>query len=172
MANRTRAATDLNTDLARLKTVKTLAPMSGMVAIKQNKAGNFNFGMQMPDIRQGDELQAGMNVADLLDLSEMNLSAKIGEMDRANLKEGQEMTFQLDSIPDKRFPGKIKTLSGTAATDVFSGDPSKKFDVTFSIDMRALLAGFTLNTTVSTSSPGLTSLEGCLGRYDQVISER
>ena len=112
-----------------------------MVAIKQNKAGNFNFGMQMPDIRQGDELQAGMNVADLLDLSEMNLSAKVGEMDRANLKEGQEMTFQLDSVPDKRFPGKIKTLSGTASADVFSGDPSKKFDVTFTIDMRALLSG-------------------------------
>src|ERR1039457_11011 len=138
---RQRAATDLATDRARLLTTKTLAPMSGMVAIKQNKGGNFNFGMQMPDIRQGDELQAGMNVADLLDLSEMNLSAKIGEMDRANLKEGQEMTFQLDSVPDKRFPGKIKTLSGTASADVFSGDPSKKFDVTFTIDMRAMLSG-------------------------------
>jgi hypothetical protein len=80
-------------------------------------------------------------VADLLDLSEMNLSAKIGEMDRANLREGQEMTFQLDSVPDKRFPGKIKTLSGTASADVFSGDPSKKFDVTFTIDMRAMLGG-------------------------------
>jgi len=141
LSARQRAANDLMTDQARLLTVKTLAPMSGMVAIKQNKGGNFNFGMQMPDIRQGDELQAGMNVADLLDLSEMNLSAKIGEMDRANLREGQEMTFQLDSVPDKRFPGKIKTLSGTASADVFSGDPSKKFDVTFTIDMRAMLGG-------------------------------
>jgi multidrug resistance efflux pump len=172
MANRQRAATDLQTDQARLKTVKTLAPMSGMVAIKQNKAGNFNFGMQMPDIRQGDELQAGMNVADLLDLSEMNLSAKIGEMDRANLKEGQEMTFQLDSIPDKRFPGKIKTLSGTAATDVFSGDPSKKFDVTFSIDMRALLAGLgmkpadvdrIMNQAAENASKNLVSLAPAMG---------
>jgi multidrug resistance efflux pump len=172
MANRQRAATDLQTDQARLKTVKTLAPMSGMVAIKQNKAGNFNFGMQMPDIRQGDELQAGMNVADLLDLSEMNLSAKVGEMDRANLKEGQEMTFQLDSIPDKRFPGKIKTLSGTAATDVFSGDPSKKFDVTFSIDMRALLAGLgmkpadvdrIMNQAAENASKNLVSLAPVMG---------
>ena len=32
--------------------------------------------------------------------------------------------------------------------------------------------GLTLSTTVSTSSPGLTSLEGCLRRLDQVISER
>jgi hypothetical protein len=172
LANRTRAATDLQTDVARLRTVKTLAPMSGMVAIKQNKAGNFNFGMQMPDIRQGDELQAGMNVADLLDLSEMNLTAKVGEMDRANLKEGQQMTFQLDSIPDKRFPGTIKTLSGTAATDVFSGDPSKKFDITFSIDMRALLSGLgmkpadvdrIMNEAASNASKNLVSLAPVMG---------
>ncbi len=36
----------------------------------------------------------------------------------------------------------------------------------------AAVAGLTLRTTVSTSSPGLTSLEGCLRRLDQVISER
>ena len=33
-------------------------------------------------------------------------------------------------------------------------------------------AGFTLSTRVSTSSPGFTSFEGCLRRFDQVISER
>jgi hypothetical protein len=111
-------------------------------------------------------------VADLLDLSEMNLSAKIGEMDRANLKEGQEMTFQLDSIPDKRFPGKIKTLSGTAATDVFSGDPSKKFDITFSIDMRTLLSGLgmkpadvdrVMNEAATNASKNLVSLAPTMG---------
>ena len=62
-------------------------------------------------------------------------------MERANLKEGQEATLQLDAIPDKRFNGKIKAMSGTATSDVFSGDPSKKFDVIFSVDMRQLLGG-------------------------------
>src|SRR3954454_16396583 len=32
-------------------------------------------------------------------------------------------------------------MSGTATADVFSGDPSKKFDVVFGIDMRQLLTG-------------------------------
>jgi hypothetical protein len=67
--------------------------------------------------------------------------AKVGELDRANLKEGQDALLQLDAIPDKQFHGKIKALSGTATSDVFSGDPSKKFDVVFSVDMRQLLAG-------------------------------
>ena len=63
---------------------------------------NFNFGQQMPDIREGDTLQPGMPVADLLDLSELEVWAKVGELDRANLKEGQDATLQLDAIPDKR----------------------------------------------------------------------
>jgi hypothetical protein len=82
-----------------------------------------------------------MPVADVLDLSEVEVWAKVGELDRANLKEGQDALLQLDAIPDKQFHGKIKTLSGTATSDVFSGDPSKKFDVVFSVDMRQLLSG-------------------------------
>ena len=93
----------------------------------------------MPDIRTGDTLQPGMPVADVLDLSEVEVWAKVGELDRANLTEGQDVSLQLDSVPDKQFRGKIKTLSGTATADVFSGDPSKKFDVVFSVDMRGLL---------------------------------
>ena len=32
-------------------------------------------------------------------------------------------------------------MSGTATSDVFSGDPSKKFDIIFAVDMRQLLSG-------------------------------
>jgi HlyD family secretion protein len=132
---------DEQRELQRVALCKTLAPITGLVAIKQNRAGMFNFGQSMPDIREGDTLQPGMPVADILDLSEVEVWAKVGELDRANLKEGQEATLQLDAIPDKRFHGKIKVMSGTATSDVFSGDPSKKFDVIFSVDMRQLLTG-------------------------------
>ncbi len=81
-----------------------------------------------------------MPVADILDLSELEVWTKIGEIDRANLREGEDAILQLDAIPDKRFHGRIKMMSGTATADVFSGDPSKKFDVIFSIDMPQLLA--------------------------------
>ena len=138
---RNRSLIDVQRELQRIAQCKTLAPITGLVAIKQNRAGNFNFGQSMPDIREGDTLQPGMPVADILDLSEVEVWAKVGELDRANLKEGQEATLQLDAIPDKRFSGKIKAMSGTATSDVFSGDPSKKFDVIFSVDMRQLLTG-------------------------------
>ena len=76
-----------------------------------------------------------------MDLSDIEIWAKVGELDRANLKEGQNAMIQLDAVPDQRFRATIKALSGTASSDVFSGDPSKKFDVVFSVDMRQLLSG-------------------------------
>ena len=56
----------------RIAHAKLLSPMTGLVAIKQNRSQGFFFpGMQIPDIREGDTLQPGIPVADVLDLSEM-----------------------------------------------------------------------------------------------------
>jgi multidrug efflux pump subunit AcrA (membrane-fusion protein) len=138
---RNRSLIDVTREMQRIAQTKALAQITGLVSIKQNRAGFFNFGQQMPDIREGDTLQPGMPVADILDLSELEVWTKIGELDRANLREGQDAVLQLDALPDKQFHGRIKAMSGTATADVFSGDPSKKFDVIFSIDMRQLLGG-------------------------------
>ena len=98
-------------------------------------------GMQLPDLREGDQVYPGTPVADVLDLSELEVSAKVGEVDRANLREGQDATIQLDAMPQKRFHARIKSLSGTASANVWSGDVAKKFDVVFSVDMKELMSG-------------------------------
>ena len=173
---RNRNVLDVSRELQRIAMTKALTPITGLVALKQNRSFNFNFGQQMPDIREGDQLMPGMPVADVLDLSEVEVTAKVGEADRANLIEGQECTLQLDSVPDKQFHGKIKTLSGTATTDVFSGDPSKKFDVVFSVDMRELLAGLgmkeadidrIMRTAVENAKKNLTASTVASGGEDQ-----
>jgi multidrug resistance efflux pump len=124
----------------RLSQVKLLSPMSGLVAIRQNRQGMFVPGMMIPDIRDGDQVQPGIPVADVLDLSELEVVAKIGELDRASLKEGQDVIIRLDAVGDKTFHGKIKSMSGTASANVFSGDPAKKFDVVFSLDMQEVMS--------------------------------
>lgn len=124
----------------RLNQVKLLSPMSGLVAVKQNRTGNFFFGQTLPDIREGDQLQPGAPVADVLDLSELEVVGKVGELDRANLREGQDVNIRLDAIPNKTFSGNIKSMSGTAVANIFSSDPGKKFDVVFSLNMKELLS--------------------------------
>jgi HlyD family secretion protein len=138
---RNKSMIDVGREKQRIAQAKVLSPMTGLVSVRQNRGQGFFFpGMQLPDIREGDTLQPGVPVADVLDLSELEVSAKIGELDRANLHEGQEALVQLDAIPEKKFHARIKSMSGTASANIFSGDPSKKFDVAFSIDMKELLA--------------------------------
>ncbi len=137
---RNRNLLDIRREQMRLQQTKLLAPLSGLVAIKQNRSGfSGMFGTAVPDIREGDQVSPGNPVADVMDLSEMEIIARIGEMDRANLVEGQDVMLRLDALPDKVFNGKIKSMSGTASANIFSSDPGKKFDVLFSIDMRQLL---------------------------------
>lgn len=137
---RNRNLLDINREKQRLLQVKLLSPISGLVAIKQNRAGfSGMFGTQIPDIREGDQVQPGMPVAEILDLSELEVIARIGELDRANLHEGQDVLIRLDALAGKTFHGKIKSMSGTASANIFSSDPGKKFDVIFSIEMRELL---------------------------------
>lgn len=135
-----KAQLEMNRERARLNQVKLLAPISGLVAIRQNRSSVMVFGMQLPDIREGDQVQPGTPVADILDLSEVEVLAKVGELDRANLREGQEVNIRLDAIAEKEFTGKIKTMSGTASANAFSGEVQKKFDVVFSIDMKQLMS--------------------------------
>ena len=132
---------EMSREKMRLSQVKLLAPMTGLVAVRQNRTGMFFPGMTIPDIREGDQIQPGIPVADVLDLSELEVVAKIGELDRANLRDGQDVLMRLDAVGGKVFHGKIKSMSGTATANIFSGDPAKKFDVVFSVDMKELLEG-------------------------------
>jgi biotin carboxyl carrier protein len=138
-----RSLLELEREKQRLRQIKLLAPMSGLVAIRQSRpmGGVFFGGMQLPDYREGDQVYPGQPVADVMDLSELEVAAKVGELDRANLHEDQQVLMRLDAVPGKTFHGQIKNLSGTASANVWSGDPAKKFDVVFSVDMKELLSG-------------------------------
>src|SRR5579872_4238711 len=104
---RAKSMIDVSRGKQRISQCKILSPIIGLVSIRQNRGGfSGSFGQQVPDIREGDTLQPGTPVADVLDLSEMEISAKVGELDRANLREGQDVKFMLDAIPDQTFHGK------------------------------------------------------------------
>jgi HlyD family secretion protein len=135
-----KAVVELGRWKLRLSQTKLLAPMSGLVAIRQQRSGFGGRGVQPPDIREGDQVPPGSQVADVMDISEMEAVARVVELDRANLHEGQDVVLRLDALPEKQLNGKIKALSGTASANVFGSDPTKRFEVVFSVDMRQLLS--------------------------------
>ena len=135
-----KAQLDVDRDRRRIEQSRVLAPMTGLVSVLQNRSGGRGgFGQSTPDIREGDQIPAGMSVTQLLDLSEMELVTKVEEVERANLKEGQTVVIRLDALPGKTVEGKIERLGNTASTNIFAGEATKKFECIISIDMRQLL---------------------------------
>ena len=135
-----KAQLDVDRDRRRIEQSRVLAPLTGLVAVLQNRSGGRGgFGQSLPEIREGDQIPAGMAVAQLLDLSEMELLARVEESERANLREGQEVLIRLDALPHRTVNGTIKRLGNTAAANIFAGEATKKFECIVGIDMRRLL---------------------------------
>ncbi len=135
-----KALLDVERDQRRIEQSRVLAPLTGLVSVLQNRSGGRGgFGQSLPEIREGDQIPAGMAVAQLLDLSEMELMTRVEESERANLREGQEVFIRLDAIPDKEVSGTIKRLGTTASANIFSGEATKKFECVIGIDMGQLL---------------------------------
>jgi hypothetical protein len=138
--NLRKAQLEVDRERRRIAQARVLAPITGLVSILENNAGGRGgFGQTMPTIQEGDQIPPGMSVAQILDLSEMELITKVEETERANLNEGQEAVVRLDALPKRIVTAKIKRLGNTASSNVFRGEATKKFECVLSIDMRQLL---------------------------------
>jgi multidrug resistance efflux pump len=134
-----KAEADVERDRRRIENARVLTPLGGLVSILENRSGRRSFGQASPPVQEGDEVQPGMAMARILDLSEMELAGQVEEVERARLSEGQEATIYLDALPGKAVKGKIKRLGSTASANFFSGQATKKFACVLSVDMAELL---------------------------------
>src|SRR5450432_133097 len=129
--------------------MRVTSPMDGLVALEKNEgaSGGFFFsGMSLPEYHEGDQVEAGKSVGQVIDAKEMELSAKVGELERNNIKEGQLVDIQLDALPGTTFHGTVKTVGGANSRRFWEDDTSSRFDLTIK-----------LSTTDPRMRPGLTA---------------
>lgn len=125
---------------ADLRTLKVTAPFDGLISVKENQdasGGMFFTGMVLPEYRQGDQVFPGRPIAELLDTSQMEVSAKVSEIDRSRIQPGQSVEVQVDARPGQKFSGKVKAVGGQASGGGFweSSGSDRKFDVSFVLDI-------------------------------------
>src|SRR5205807_2895300 len=112
--------------------MRVLAPMDGLVALAKNEgaSGGFFFsGMSLPEYREGDQAEPGSTICQVIDAKEMELVAKVGELDRSNVKVGQPAEIRLDALPGQVFHGTVKTVSGMSAHRFWDDDAGARFEV-------------------------------------------
>ncbi|HTQ55014.1 MAG TPA: HlyD family efflux transporter periplasmic adaptor subunit [Bryobacteraceae bacterium] len=126
------------------------AKSGGYVNIQQNSSGNFMYyGMTLPMLQVGDTVNAGMAVAQIPDLKEWEVSARISELDRGHLSPGEAVTVSIVALPGRTFPGKIKEIGGT------QGPPwNRRFDCTIELTgiSPGMRPGMTSNIVITTGT--------------------
>jgi len=112
------------------------APFDGFVVVRENYGafgGPIFPGMPIPEFRAGDTTFSGSTIADLVDTSHLEVSAKVSEGDRANLNAGQPTDVAVDAVPGLTLHGTVRAISNVANRSPFSNDVIRQFDVLFDI---------------------------------------
>lgn len=120
-----------------IEKMRVTSPMDGLVAIQKNvdsTGGVFFRGMSLPDYHVGDQAQPGSAVAQVIDPREMELTAKVSELERGNINVGQPVEIYFDALPGTIFHGKVKSAAGAAQQHNFwEMDSGSKFDVSIQL---------------------------------------
>jgi multidrug efflux pump subunit AcrA (membrane-fusion protein) len=113
-AARAKAEVKAKTARANIEAMTLRAKAEGYVAIQQNDEGNLRWGMYLPPYQVGDIARPGKGVAQIPDMSSWEATARIGELDRGHISEGQLAALTVVALPGKNLHGKIRTIGGTA----------------------------------------------------------
>lgn len=119
-----------------IESMRVRSTIDGLVTVHDNqRAGGDIFwgGMTLPPYEEGDQVYPGSVVADVIDVGQMEVSAKVKESDRASVKEGQAVEVRVDPLPGVTFHAKVKSVAGMVSNMWFD-DPSHNFDVTALLD--------------------------------------
>jgi len=137
------------------------ASIDGVVSVKDNTNTNFyTTGMTFNEYRTGDQVRGGSVVAEVLDLSQLEVSAAIDESERARVAAGQPATLVLDALGGRTLKATVSSVGNIRAPGFFGGGgaPSRTFDATLALvdatpDLRP---GFTGRLTIAgTSQPNV-----------------
>jgi multidrug resistance efflux pump len=129
-----------------IRNMQVRSPISGLVVIRQNMSasGGFFFGgMTLPDYQQGDQVNPGAVIADVIDMDNMEMNAHVSESDRVNVKVGQPVEIRVDALPGVVLRGTVKNVAAAARYFFDSGSGSSDVTIVLNRADKQLRPGFT-----------------------------
>jgi HlyD family secretion protein len=119
-----------------IENMKVHSSIDGLMIIRENRnasGGIFFSGMTLPPYQEGDQANAGSVVAEVIDIGQMEVDAKVKESDRPSVVAGQPVELHIDALPGETFRAKVKSVAGMVANMWFD-DTGHNFDVSAAID--------------------------------------
>ena len=105
------------------------APGRGPLTILPNRRAAQAFSNSAPEFRAGDRAYFGAQIAELPDLSSIQMTCRIDEVDRARVQLGRATLIKVDALPDRELTGKVSDISMMARPDFTTFPPTRNFDL-------------------------------------------
>ena len=92
------------------------APFAGLVVLKTVYRG----GGRMVDMQESEEVRPGTAILDVVDVSGMQVRAKVNQADIAHVSVGRAAQVRLDAYPDLLFDGRVVQVAPLAVRSALS----------------------------------------------------
>jgi HlyD family secretion protein len=104
------------------------APIAGSISLLPNfRSGGP--GRAAPEFKRGDRAWFGAAIAELPDLSTVQMTARIDEADRGRIQLDSSVKVRVDAVPDRELTGTMKDISVVAKPDFSTFPPVRNFDI-------------------------------------------
>jgi len=120
---RDHAQADVDLTNKRLSRMEVAAPLNGLIIYLPNYSQGW---MNAKPFKVGDQVWPGASVAEIPDLSTLEMEGKIEEIDRGQIKIGNDSRVRIDSLPELTLPAKLSALS-PLTEQTFEWPPTSSF---------------------------------------------
>jgi multidrug efflux pump subunit AcrA (membrane-fusion protein) len=130
---RGKASVDVKETERTISGMTLKAPGRGPLTILPNRRAANAFAQSAPEFRTGDRAFFGAQIAELPDLSSIQMTCRIDEVDRARVETGRATLIRVDALPDRELKGAVKDISMMARPDFTTFPPTRNFDLVVSV---------------------------------------
>ncbi|HWF84741.1 MAG TPA: HlyD family efflux transporter periplasmic adaptor subunit, partial [Vicinamibacterales bacterium] len=116
-----------------LSSLAIRAPASGTVSLLPNFRAGSPFSRAAPEFKRGDRAWFGAAIAELPDLSAMQMTARVDEFDRGRLQARSAVHVRVDAVPDRDLAGTLQEISVVAKPDFSTWPPVRNFDLVIAL---------------------------------------
>jgi len=115
-ASRSKALEAIKTARQNIESMTLTAHRAGYVSIKQTSPNMIFDGMTLPPFQIGDTVRPGMAIAEIPDMHQWELGAKMDEVDRGHVALGDKAEITVIALPTRTFHGHVKDVGGTTGS--------------------------------------------------------
>ena len=121
---RDQARSDVEITKRRIGEMEIKAPITGIPVYSQNYSQGWN---NARPFKVGDNVFAGMNLAEIPDLNTLEMDVKVEEIDRGRINLGADVRVLVDSLPELNLAAKLDRVSPLAELSTYEWPPTRAF---------------------------------------------